>query len=98
MVRTGLQRDVGRCAMGAEFVSPGFSQRNHLSVRAPSALGVTRADELAKFVNEHAANPRVGVGKAERLLCVFKRHLDVELVRALDFRAQSMGSQEITKP
>jgi hypothetical protein len=97
MVRTGLKRDIGRRAMGAEFVSLGFSQRNHLSVRAPSALGVTRADELAKFVNEHAANPGVGVGKAERLLCVFKRRFDVELVRALDFRAQSMGSQEITK-
>ena len=67
VVRAGLQRDVGGSADGGMAARGGMAQRHHLGVGLADGLRVPLAEQLARFVHQHAADRRIGRADETRL-------------------------------
>ena len=68
VVRAGLEADDDGGAAHIDTAARGVAQRHHLGMRATRFLGVAAADDTAAAVDDDAADPRIGIGEAHRLL------------------------------
>ena len=68
VVRAGLEADDDGGAAYIDTAARGVAQRHHLGVRAARLLGVAAADDAAAAIDDDAADARIGIGEAHRLL------------------------------